>query len=152
MLYVKKVIEQLGFKKTVVAALLIVAIISIGVFYYYQKSKSASNITQISSSETTDLISRVGKLTKLPVSEQPAISTFSESDMLTKQPFFRSAKSGDKVIIYPVSRKAILYRPSDNKIIVAGTINFRLNPGTRLPPPLRPHPLLSPRPKPTVSK
>lgn len=65
--------------------------------------------------------SQVGKLIALP-SGEPAIATVSDEAKLKKQSFFKNAKNGDKVLMYTEARKAILYRPSENKIIEVASI------------------------------
>ncbi len=39
------------------------------------------------------------------------------------QPFFANAQVGDKVLIYYKAKKAILYNPTDNKIVEVGPIS-----------------------------
>ncbi len=67
--------------------------------------------------ETNDLLSKVGKLIVLPQDEQPTIATVTDLEKLKSQPFFEKAQLGDKVIIYTKAKKAILYRPEENKIV-----------------------------------
>lgn len=67
--------------------------------------------------QSQDLLSKVGQLIALPNDEEPTIATVSDLSKLENKPFFKNAQLGDKVIIYTKSRKAILYRPTENKII-----------------------------------
>lgn len=67
--------------------------------------------------ESQELIEKVGRLIVLPEGEQPTIATVQDLEKLKDQPFFARAQTGDKVLIYSVSKKAILYRPSVGKII-----------------------------------
>lgn len=63
-----------------------------------------------------NLVKTVGELMFLP-SEEPTIATVTDKEKLAKQPFFAQAENGDKVIIYTKAKKAILYRPSQKKIV-----------------------------------
>jgi hypothetical protein len=63
------------------------------------------------------LVAMVGKLVVLPENEQPTIATVGDVEKLKDQPFFKNAQVGDKVLIYNQAKKAVLYRPSENKII-----------------------------------
>jgi hypothetical protein len=63
------------------------------------------------------LINKVGQLMELPIGEKPTIATVSDMTKLKGQPFFDKAENSDKVLIYKLAKKAILYRPSENKII-----------------------------------
>lgn len=63
-----------------------------------------------------NLVKTVGELMFLP-SEEPTIATVTDKEKLAKQPFFAQAENGDKVIIYTQAKKAILYRPTQKKIV-----------------------------------
>lgn len=76
------------------------------------------NPNQLSdSSEARSLIAKVSKLIVLPSNEQPTIATVTDLGALKDQLFFAQAHIGDKVLIYSVAKKAILYNPSENRII-----------------------------------
>lgn len=59
----------------------------------------------------------VGKLMELPADEDPVTATVKDADKVRAQKFFSKAQNGDRVLIYNENQKAILYRPSINKII-----------------------------------
>lgn len=79
-----------------------------------QQTNTSSNNSQ---DESKQLVEVVGKLVILPKDETPTIATVSDLTKLKGQEFFNNAKVGDKVLIYSKAQKAILFRPSDNKII-----------------------------------
>jgi hypothetical protein len=116
---IKKIIK-------LITILIVLALLVYGGFKVYNSfstvSYSANGPTK-GDTETEDLLSKVGKLAELPVGENPTIATVSDLNALKGQPFFSDAMVGDKVIIYSTSGKAILYRPSTNKIIVIAPIN-----------------------------
>jgi len=66
----------------------------------------------------------VGKLMVLPEGETPTIATVSDPDKLKDQAFFAHAKTGDKVLIYAKAKKAILYSPTDNRIVEVAAIDL----------------------------
>jgi len=67
--------------------------------------------------EVRKTVEVVGKLMELPA-EMPTVATVSDVTKLPPdQPFFSLAKNGDKVLFYNDAKKAILYRPSIDKII-----------------------------------
>lgn len=81
------------------------------------------NPTEAARQEVKALMERVGKLIELP-NEEPTVATISDKEKLKDQPFFVKSENGDKVLIYTQARKAILYRPSTNKIIEVSTVNL----------------------------
>lgn len=62
------------------------------------------------------VVSRVSKMMLLP-QEAATVATVTDKTRLSGSLFFRNAQNGDKVILFADSGKAILYRPSINKII-----------------------------------
>lgn len=76
--------------------------------------------------DSDKLISAVGKLITLPEDENPTIATVSDPAKLAGQPFFSRAKEGDKVLIYTRYKKAILYRPSERKLVEVADLNLDL--------------------------
>lgn len=67
------------------------------------------------------VIDRVGALMLLP-NETPTIAVVSDLSKLQGQLFFANAELGDVVLMYPKTRKAILYSPTLNKIIEVAPI------------------------------
>lgn len=74
--------------------------------------------------EIEEYTTRVGKLMDLPSDEEPTIATILDKDALADQAFFANAENGDKVLIYSAATKAILYRPSTNRIIEVAPIDI----------------------------
>jgi hypothetical protein len=79
------------------------------------------------------LIKTVGQLMFLP-SEEPTIATVTDKEKLAKQPFFAQAENGDKVIIYTQAKKAILYRPTQKKIVDVAPLITDATPQPQLAP------------------
>lgn len=75
-------------------------------------------------SEVEKLVSEVDKILELPTDETPTVATVTDIEKVKDQAFFRLAQQGDKVLVYTRSKKAILYRPSQKKIMEVGTINM----------------------------
>ena len=121
--------------------ILIIAIIAVtgSTTYYFlvynQKSQNLlGSSTQADQEEIGGVLEKLGKLMVLPKNEQPTMATVSDKNVLPKEPFFERAENGDRVIIYSVSGRAILYRPSTNQIIDIAVINEAQAPPTTLTP------------------
>lgn len=76
---------------------------------------------EIAKIEADKLVKTVGKLIDLPTDQEPVVGTVNDAGSLAKQQkFFVNSQNGDKVLIY--QDKAIIYRPSDNKLINVGPV------------------------------
>lgn len=99
------------------------------IFFYGKYKEEYNKARQIIGGENTqqakEVIAKIGKLMELPTGEEPTLATVSDITKLEGQPFFSRAKNGDKVLIYTKIQKAILYRPSTDKIIEVATINLK---------------------------
>lgn len=86
---------------------------------FYKQAKTLKvNPQKIAQEENKKIIDAVGKLVLLPEGEEPTIATVTDASKLkSQQAFFTRANEGDKVLIYTQALKAIMYRPSENKII-----------------------------------
>lgn len=108
--------------KNIVISLVALLIISIaGMAYFYQKANADPQ--KVAQKELNDAIVAIGRLIVLPANETPTLATVSDPEKLKDQAFFINAKKGDKVLIYTVARKAILYSPSLNKIVEVAPVN-----------------------------
>lgn len=105
----------------VLVVLLLMAVGTAGYFFKQyrdvKKNPSAATIA-----ETESLVKKVGVLITLPKDETPTIATVSDKEKLKDQPFFKDAQKDDKLLIYTNAKQAIIYRPSQNKIINVGPI------------------------------
>lgn len=73
--------------------------------------------------EIKSVVNKVANLMLLPSDETPQVAAISDAESLAKtQAFFANAKNDDQILIYLKEQKAIIYRPSENKIINVGPI------------------------------
>jgi len=112
-------LRRLGPKKISLLILIIVAIAGVyGSVHFYNKYKALTvNPNAEAAKETQRLVGVLGKLMELPQGEVPTIATISDKEKLSGQPFFAQAENGDILFAYTSAMKAILYRPSTNKIV-----------------------------------
>lgn len=114
-------------KRLYTVLIIIIAIIPTFYFYYQNKNTESklSNLQQKSqaSDDLNAVVERIGKLVLLPTGEQPTLATVSDVSKLKDQLFFTNAANGDRILIYEKAKRAILYRPSLNKIVEMAPIN-----------------------------
>jgi len=110
----------------ILAILFILAISGTAVYFYlrYQETVQLLTTKTAPADESKKIIEKVGQLILLPSDEQPTIATVTDPQKLKDQPFFTNAQNGDKVIIFANAKKAILFRPSVNKIIDVAPVNI----------------------------
>jgi len=107
--------------------ILIIAIIPT-IYFFVQNKNTENKLNDLqnnsqSSATLDEVVKQVGKLVLLPSGEQPTLATVSDVAKLQSQPFFSGAANGDKVLVYNKAKKAILYRPSLNKIVEMAPLN-----------------------------
>lgn len=97
-------------------------------YYFFSKYKKTqtllNNPTLAAKEEASEITAKLAKLMVLPAKEEPNVVTVLDKNKLKDQEFFKKAENGDKVIVYTASKKAILYRPSINKIIEFAPVNL----------------------------
>ena len=114
--------------------ILLAAVIIAGAVYAYHQRQQAKEFQQqlmelkknpqkATEEETKVLLEKVGQLIELP-NEQPTVATVTDLGPLKDQPFFAHAQIGDKVLIFSTAKKAVLYRPSTNKVIEIAPVNL----------------------------
>jgi len=114
----------MGKAVSVVAILLLLGATSTAGYFYKQLADIKKNPSKVAQDETKATLDAVAKLIVLPEGEQPTLATVSDPEKLKDQPFFASAQKGDKVLIYTNAKKAILYNPTQNKIVEVAPINI----------------------------
>ena len=100
--------------------ILIVALLFVLLAYGYLNTRSQlnklSDPKSAGSTEVQQLTSSIDKYINLP-QETPTLATVKDVSKLQGQQFFQDAQNGDKVLIFPKAGKAVIIRPSTNKVI-----------------------------------
>jgi hypothetical protein len=107
----------------IVGTLIIAGLATLAVWQYQQNEwlKTPEGIAYVAQQESDDLVGKVSALIKLP-DEEAVIATVDDKDKLREQPFFADVENGDKVLIFSTAGRAVIYRPSENRIINSGPI------------------------------
>lgn len=99
--------------------MVIIVLATGGYFYikYRNTQKLLANPQEAAKVEISDTVKKVSALVEVPDGEEPTVATVSDAAKLKDKPFFAHAQDGDRVVVYAKAQKAILYRPSTNKIV-----------------------------------
>lgn len=91
--------------------------------YYAVKEQVLGASTKASTPEVelAEIIKKIENHALLP-DETPTVATVSDATKLSDERFFDDARNGDIVVIYKDAKKAILYRPSVDRIIEMGPV------------------------------
>lgn len=108
-------------------AILIVFLLSGGAYYFYHQNQVKIELAKADEEKNKDTskddIEKIKKVIEIP-DETPTIMTISDIDKLKDNPFFAKATNDDRVYVFEKSSKALLYRPSNEKIIEFQTITL----------------------------
>jgi len=119
-----RIMKKVNFKKILIILVVAIAVVAaVGCWYFYsqyQTLKSDPNVE--AQAEAKSLTATIGKFMELPSDETPTVATILDKDKLKDQPFFKMAENGDKLLAYTKAMKAILFRPSTNKVIEVAPI------------------------------
>ena len=117
-------------KSKIIFIVFIVLIVGLGgvSFFFYSKynasQKLLANPQALVDQQGEKVVAPVAKLMDLPAGETPTVATVLDASKLKEQQFFANAMNEDKVIIFSQAKKAILYRPSTNKIIEVSPLSM----------------------------
>lgn len=127
-------VEKRGWFNYGLLAVIAVLVIAIGGFAWafnnYRQMKKELDVLknpnvqqEQAKKENAELIAKLGRHMILPTDEEPVIATVTDAAALAKeQPFYQNTKNGDKVIVYTKAKKAIIYSPTDDKIVNVGPV------------------------------
>ena len=101
----------------------------VGIYQYTKVNSELAKLKTTSNGPLTDdrqreLIAEVSSRIMLPTDEKPTVAIVSDINRLKDQQFFSSGQNGDVVLIYMNSKKAILYRPTEKKIVEVAPVNL----------------------------
>jgi Flp pilus assembly protein CpaB len=109
--------------KRLVLTIVILALAGTAGYFGYNYRQSQKEVSKLSdpkvaaAKQVSDLVAKVGKLVRLPTGETPTIATVTDLNKLKGQTFFANAQNNDQVLIYTQAKRAVLYRPSENKVL-----------------------------------
>lgn len=97
--------------------LLIAGAIGAAGYYYWQYEQVKKNPNIVAQQEIKYITGQIGRFIDLPKGEEPSVATITDIEKLKDQSFFKNAKNGDKLLVYAKAQKALLFRPTENKVV-----------------------------------
>jgi hypothetical protein len=87
-------------------------------YYLNRPAPVVEDKPEVVPQEVLGLIEKVEtKVPDIPKNEFPSVATVKDLATLSDQEFFQGAQVGDKILIYSVSKRAFLYRPSTDTLV-----------------------------------
>lgn len=105
----------------IVAVLGLIASLSFNIYQSRQIS-ILENPQAFSEQQIARYVREIGDVIALPIGETPTLATVSDPEELKGQPFFANAEVGDIVLVYEQAKKAVLWRPSEKKLIEVSSV------------------------------
>ena len=96
----------------ILVILLVIALAGCG-YWFWQYKKSSNNTPE---AKQQKLLSQLGKAALHP-DEDPVITTVANASKLTNKTLAKEARNGDTLFIFTKSRRIILYRTSEHKVV-----------------------------------
>jgi hypothetical protein len=104
----------------VIVVVVLVVLGGVSMYFYsrYQHvQKLLKDPAAASKEEVSMLVGKVSRHILLPANESPQIAKVTDPAQLKSNQFFAQSQAGDVVLIYTQSQKAILFRPTTDRII-----------------------------------
>jgi hypothetical protein len=111
--------------------ILILVLLGGGGYYgytYWQASQNSPDAQAAAAEEEKQaVLTQLKKLMILPEGDPVLFKVSNEEVMRKQQAFFKDSKNDDILLVFQESGKAIIFRPSENKIVNSGPVNFDQN-------------------------
>lgn len=111
--------------------ILILVLLGGGGYYgysYWQASQNSPEAQAAAAEEEKQaVLSQLRNLMILPEGDPVLFKVSNEEVMRQQQAFFKDTKNDDVLLVFQESGKAIIFRPSENKIVNSGPVNFDQN-------------------------
>ena len=105
--------RRFSFKKLVLPAVIVVVSLAIGFGFFLMRSDSPDTAPG-------DMIAHVISELSIQNDTNPAVLSVIDAS-ITNQPFLEEAENGDKVLLFYKAKTSVLYRPSEHRIVKAGS-------------------------------
>ena len=109
--------------RKIIWSVILVALLLMGLSIFLAwKLKESQTPVVSAEAKVRQLVDEVSKAMLLPADELPTVAVVADPSVLKDQPFFAHAQTGDDILIYPTSKRAILWRPSIKRVIEVSSL------------------------------
>ena len=109
-------------KRNSIVILFVVLLIAC-IYFFVQYRKLSRTPDVIAKEKTAEVIKKISELAIVPNDPGAVLATVTDITKLKDQHFFANAQNGDQIVIFPSVMKAVLYRPSINRIVDIGPLS-----------------------------
>lgn len=110
-----------GRRRFVFSALALLVAITFSLSAYFAYKTYHTDFSRTDAMAT--LVKKLGTVADLPADEAPTVAEVTDKDRFDDQPFYRKAENGDMIFLYAQAGRAVLYRPSNGRIIAMTTVD-----------------------------
>ena len=107
----------------ILITVLVVSLIGVVVLQAVQmhRMRSPDFAADQARADAAALVREVERVMLLP-DEEATVATVQDASRLRGQDFFRDTENGDRVLIFTEARRAVIWRPGENRVINSGPI------------------------------
>src|SRR5688572_19531025 len=102
--------------RLIVPIALIILLAMGGLTYAYLDARADLQKLSKTGNSQEEMLQTISRHLAVP-KEEPTVATVNDAVKLNSQEFFKDAQNGDKVFIFPKANRALIYRPSTQKVI-----------------------------------
>ena len=104
-------------KVVLVLTIVCISLISLTGYLFIQNQSLKDDSGSGSDSEAKEVVAKVGEIFAIDSSSKPTVARIDDPEKLqaSNKTFYKNVVRGDYLIVYP--NRALLYRPSDHKIV-----------------------------------
>ena len=106
-----------------VASLAVGVLLLSGTFTNNNTTIPDNATTQSASTDAEQVITQLGTHMLLPESEHPVVASIKDVEKLQESSaFYKNAENGDRLIVFPQTKKAVIFSTDDNIIVNSGLV------------------------------
>jgi hypothetical protein len=99
---------------------ILVLSLALGYYYYQYNNLAKDNSAEEAKAQIAASVADIERLMYIPDVSGAQLAIITDITKLKGQKFFEHAQNGDHLVLFPAAGKAVLYRPTTERIIEVG--------------------------------